>query len=40
MVRHIEDEKDADRSHLIDMGVFKPSSGNATKRLKDATRNA
>ncbi len=22
------------RSHLIDMGVFKPTSGNATKRLR------
>ncbi len=26
MVRHIEEEEDEDRSHLIDMGVFKPSS--------------
>ena len=34
MVRHIEEEEDADRSHLIDMGVFKPTSGNATKRLR------
>ena len=34
MVRHIEDEEDADRDDLIDMGVFKPTSGNATKRLR------
>ena len=34
MVRHIEEEEDADRSDLIDMGVFKPTSGNATKRLR------
>ena len=34
MVRHIEEEENADRSELIDMGVFKPTSGNATKRLR------
>ena len=34
MVRHIEEEEDADRSDLINMGVFKPTSGNATKRLR------
>ena len=34
MVRHMEEEEDADRSDLIDMGVFKPTSGNATKRLR------
>ena len=34
MVRHIEEEDDADRGDLIDMGVFKPTSGNATKRLR------
>ena len=34
MVRHIEEEEDADRGDLIDMGVFKPTSGNATKRLR------
>ena len=34
MVRHVEEEEDADRSQLIDMGVFKPTSGNATKRLR------
>ena len=34
MVRHIEEEKDADTSDLIDMGVFKPNSGNATKQLR------
>ena len=34
MVRHIEKEEDADRSDLINMGVFKPTSENATKRLR------
>ena len=34
MIRHIEEEDDADRSDLIHMGVFKPISGNATKRLR------
>ena len=34
MVRHIEEEEDADRGNLVDMGVFKPTSGNATKRLR------
>ena len=34
MVRHVEEEEDADRGDLIDMGVFKPTSGNATKRLR------
>ena len=34
MVRHIEEEEDADRSDLINMGVFKPTSRNATKRLR------
>ena len=34
MVRHIEEEDDADRGDLIDMGVFKSTSGNATKRLR------
>ena len=34
MVRHVEEEEDADRSQLINMGVFKPTSGNATKRLR------
>ncbi len=34
MVRRIEEEEDADRSDLINMGVFKPTSGNATKRLR------
>ena len=34
MVRHMEEEEDADRSDLIQMGVFKPTSGNATKRLR------
>ena len=34
MVRHIEEEKDADRGDLVDMGVLKPTSGNATKRLR------
>lgn len=34
MVRHMEEEENADRSDLIDMGVFKPTTGNATKRLR------
>lgn len=35
MVRHsIEEEENADRSDLIDMGVFKPTTGNATKRYE------
>ena len=34
MVRHREEEEDADRGGLIEMGVFKPTSGNATKRLR------
>lgn len=29
-----EEEEDADRGDLIDMGIFKPTSGNATKRLR------
>ncbi len=45
MVRHVEIEEKADRNQLIDMGVFKPTSGNATKRLRvrqetrEATKN-
>ena len=34
MVCHIEEEEEADRNQLVDMGVFKPTSGNATKRLR------
>lgn len=34
MVRHVEEEEEADRNQLVDMGVFKPTSGNATKRLR------
>ena len=34
IVRHVEEEEDADKTQLIDMGVFKPTSGNATKRLR------
>ena len=34
MVRHIEEKEDEDRGDLIDMGGFKPTSGNATKRLR------
>lgn len=34
MVRHIEEEEDADRGNLIDMGILNPTSGNATKRLR------
>ena len=34
IVGHVEEEEDADNSQLIDMGVFKPTSGNATKRLR------
>ena len=28
------EEENADRGDLIDMGVFKPTSGNATKQLR------
>ena len=40
MIRHVGEEEGADRSQLIDIGVFKPTSGNATKRLRlrQATR--
>ena len=40
MIRHVEEEEDVDRSQLVDIGVFKPTSGNATKRLRlrQATR--
>ncbi len=34
MGRYIEEEENADRSDLIDMRVFKPTTGNATKRLR------
>lgn len=34
IVCHIDEEKDADRNNLVERGVFKPRSGNATKRLK------
>ena len=34
MVCHIEEEENADRDELIELGVFKPTSGNATKRLR------
>ena len=34
MVCHVEEEEEADRNQLVDMGVFKPTSGNATKRLR------
>lgn len=34
IVRHVEEEEEADRNELIDMGVFKPTSGNAAKRLR------
>ena len=34
MVRYIEEKEDADRSNLIQIGVFKLTSRNATKRLK------
>ena len=30
MVRHVEEEEEADRNQLVKMGVFKPTSGNAT----------
>lgn len=42
----IEEEKNTDRSDLIDIGVFKPTIENATKRLRirqetrDSTTNA
>lgn len=34
MVRHVEEEEEADRGQWIDMGVFKPTSRNAMKRLR------
>lgn len=34
IVCHMEKEEDADRHDLIDMRVFKPTSANATKRLR------
>lgn len=34
MVYYIEEEKDVDRSDLISKGIFKPTSGNAIKRLR------
>ena len=40
LVRHIEAEVEADRNQLIDMGVFKPTSGNATNALEDETGDA
>lgn len=40
MVFHIEEEEDANRGDLIDIGVFKPTSRNATKwlRMQQETR--
>lgn len=34
MVYHIEEKKDTNRDNLIDMEIFKPISGNTTKRLR------
>ena len=34
MVCHIEEEKNADRSDVSDIGVFKSTTGKATKRLR------
>lgn len=34
MVCHVKEEKEVDRNQLVDMGVFKLTSGNATKRLR------
>ena len=34
MLRHMEKEEDANRSNLIQIGVSKLTSRNATKRLK------
>ncbi len=34
LVHHTEAEEEVDRNQLIDMGVFKPTSENTTKRLK------
>ena len=34
MVCHVEEEKKTDKNQLVNMRVFKPISGNATKRLK------
>ena len=40
MVCHIEEEEDADGGNLINIGVFKPTSGNETKwlRMQQETR--
>lgn len=34
MVCHIKEKENANRSDLIDMGVFKPTTKNTIKRLK------
>lgn len=34
MVCHMDEEENADRNHLVDLGIFKPMSGNPTKRLR------
>jgi len=34
MIRHVEIEEEADRNQLIKRGFFKPTSGNATTRLR------
>lgn len=34
IICHIKKEDNADKSDLINMGIFKPKSGNAVKRLK------
>ena len=34
IVRHMEEKDAADRSNLIQIGVFKPTSGNAMKQLR------
>ena len=30
----MEEEENADRNNLVQMGVFKPTSGNTMKRLR------
>lgn len=34
MVSYIDEEENADKSQLVDLEIFKPTSGNATKRLR------
>lgn len=34
IARHIEIEETTDNNQVIDIGIFKPTSGNTTKRLR------